>query len=126
MRSTIVPRDDNDGPFAVGISSSTGDVVLRAISPQCAKEDATTMAAAAGGRGGRISNRSSGGGGAIDAIRDGAADGMRREGLFRAVVLRGECNDERPKSTGGEEEDEIDDGTVSTAVLSHSCRLERR
>ena len=124
MRSTIVPRDDNDGPFAVGISSSTGDVVLRAISPQCATEDATTMAVAAGGRGGRRSNRSSGGGGAIDAIRDGAADVMRRE--VRAVVLRGECNDERPKSTGGEEEDEIDDGTVSTAVLSHSCRLERR
>ena len=124
MRSTVVPRDDNDGPFAVGISSSTGDVVLRAISPQCATEDATTMAVAAGGRGGRISNRSSGGGGAIDAIRDGAADVMRRE--VRAVVLRGECNDERPKSTGGEEEDETDDGTVSTAVLSHSRRLERR
>jgi hypothetical protein len=124
MRSTIVPRDDNDGPFAVGISSSTGDVVLRAISPQCATEDATTMAVAAGGRGGRRSNRSSGGGGAIDAIRDGAADVMRRE--VRAVVLRGECNDERPKSTGGEEEDETDDGTVSTAVLSHSRRLERR
>jgi hypothetical protein len=109
MRSTIVPRDDNDGPFAVGISSSTGDVVLRAISPQCA---------------GRRSNRSSGGGGAIDAIRDGAADVMRRE--VRAMVLRGECNDERPKSTGGEEEDETDDGTLSTAVLSHSRRLERR
>ena len=124
MRSTIVPRNDNDGPFAIGISSSTGDVVLRAISPQCATEDATTMAVAAGGRGGRRSNRSSGGGGAIDAIRDGAADVMHRE--VRAVVLRGECNDERPKSTGGEEEDETDDGTVSTAVLSHSRRLERR
>ena len=65
------------------------------------------MAVAAGGRGGRRSNRSSGGGGAIDAIRDGAADVKRRE--VRAVVLRGECNDERPKSTGGEEEDETDD-----------------
>ena len=85
-----------------------------------------TMAVAAGGRGGRRSNRSSGGGGAIDAIcdGDGAADVMRRE--VRAVVLRGECNDERPKSTGGEEEDETDDGTLSTAVLSHSRRLERR
>jgi hypothetical protein len=78
-----------------------------------------------GGRDGRRSNRSTGGGGTIDAIRDGVADGMRCEGLFSAVVLRGECNDERPKSTGGEEEDEIDNGMVSTAVLSHSRRLER-
>jgi hypothetical protein len=87
--------DDDETPLVVRIASFVADVVLRAISP---------MLSIRGGfedDGGRRRGRrrrmnwSSGGYDRCRHIRNGEEDGDYRDGLFRALDLGGEYDDER-------------------------------